>query len=76
MFRFHVEERLGRGEIGECLADALYLAVEQRNTLYSWSNFIHFALDKFSLNSFFFRNFSSVIRNSEIYQIRNAWQLC
>ena len=46
---------MGRGEIGEFSADALYLAVEleQCNTLHSWSNFIHFALGKFSLNSFF-----------------------
>ena len=44
---------MGRGEIEEFLADALYLAVEQHNMLHSWSNFIHFALIKFSLNSFF-----------------------
>ena len=53
LLRFYVDARTGRGEIGEFLADALYLAVEQRNTLHSWSNFIHFALVKFSLNSFF-----------------------
>ena len=35
------------------LADALYLAVEQSNMLYSWSNFFHYALVKFALNSFF-----------------------
>ena len=43
---------MGREVIREFLADALYLAVEQCNTLHSWRNFIHFAQVK-SLNSFF-----------------------
>ena len=43
----------GQGEFEEFLTDALYFAVEQRNTLHSWNNFIHFAPVNFSLNSFF-----------------------
>ena len=52
-----------RGEIGEFLVDTLYLAVEQRNTLHSWINFIHLVLVKFSLNFFFSVTFpvSSII---------------